>query len=205
MRQFGNENFVTYVIGLIAISLSLYSLVSYKHDLSIVAASIYLTIACYYDCRFNKIPNLLNAVLVISGITLNVYIAGLSGFYFSLTGLLLGLALLFLPYLVGGFGAGDVKALGGMGALLGPYALLHVFAYMALFGGGLALLYNLFNRQLWNKLNVGMNSVTATVLSRDINNLEAADDPIKTSLVRFPYVTAIAFGYYTFIYRGGIL
>ncbi|MBW2186737.1 MAG: prepilin peptidase [Deltaproteobacteria bacterium] len=46
--------------------------------------------------------------------------AGFSGFTTSVAGLVTGLLLLIIPYLMGGMGAGDVKALAALGALLGP-------------------------------------------------------------------------------------
>lgn len=53
--------------------------------------------------------------------------------------MVLGLALLLLPYLLGAMGAGDVKMLAAMGALLGFPAIIHVFLYTCLAGGILAV------------------------------------------------------------------
>ena len=51
----------------------------------------------------------------------------------------LGLALLLPFYVMRGVGAGDVKLLAALGALLGPQSLLLVALYAALIGGLLSL------------------------------------------------------------------
>lgn len=205
MRQLGQQKLLTYLIGSIAVSLSLYALVTNSQNFTIVAASIYFILICYTDCRYNKIPNIINATLATVGIAFNIYIAtDTSGALYSLAGLTLGVALLFLPYLAGGFGAGDVKALGALGALLGPYATLHVFAYMGIIGGVLALLYSLFSGRSWNKLSHSLQSITASFVRQEPKE-QATEDTHDNTLVRFPYATAITMGYYCFIYRGAII
>ncbi len=54
-------------------------------------------------------------------------------------GLLLGFCLLLLPYVLGGMGAGDVKALAALGAWLGPQGTWVLFIYMGVAGGLMAL------------------------------------------------------------------
>jgi len=109
--------------------------------------------------------------------------------------------LLLLPYMLGGFGAGDVKALGALGALTGPVPLLHVFVYMALFGGGMAILHYLFSKNLKSKIQAGWICVKASALCGDIKSLK----PDNTEPLRFPYAAAIAFGYYTYIVWGELV
>ena len=206
MRQHGRKNLLNIIVGSIAVSLSLTFLVIHRTDLSIVAASIFFCFICITDSLYGKVPNLLNGCLIVAGFTLNIYNHGISGALHSLSGLALGIALLLLPYLMGGFGAGDVKALGALGALIGPYDLLHVFVYMAFFGGGLALLYNLLATSFLKKLQTGWLSVKAYALTGDFRNLAPGETAaIRRQLVRFPYATAIAFGYYAFLSWGGVL
>lgn len=205
MRHHGQGNQLNIILGSIAAGLSLYFLAVHRTDLTIVAASIFFCLICITDSLYGKVPNLLNGCLIVVGFALNVSAKGSAGFLFSASGLLLGMTLLLLPYLMGGFGAGDVKALGALGALLGPYDLLHVFVYMAFFGGGLALLYNLFNGDARQTLFNGWRSVKASALTGDFRFLKPEQSNPKRRLVRFPYAVAIAFGYYTYITRGGVL
>lgn len=130
---------------------------------------------------------------------------GVPGLLLSLCGLGLGLTLLLLPYLLGGMGAGDVKALAALGALIGPYDLLHVFIYMGLYGGLLALLHYCYKTKIKDTLHEAWLSVCASAISRDINHIIPQKPGSGKTSMRFPYSAAIAFGYYSYVYWGGIL
>ena len=195
----------SHIAGLIAVSVSIYFLITQRDDLSIVAASIYFTLACTTDTFKSKIPNILNACLLITGITISTMTLGMQGFFLSLCGLALGIALLLLPYLMGGMGAGDVKALGALGALIGPYDLLHVFVYMGFYGGGFALLHYLFQGDIKKTLREGWLSVCASALTRDVDYVLPSNPRSRKGTLRFPYAAAIAFGYYSFVHWGGVL
>ncbi|MBE0576194.1 MAG: prepilin peptidase [Desulfuromonadales bacterium] len=195
----------SHITGLMAVVISAYFLITHSNDLSIVAASIYFTLACTTDTLKSKIPNLLNACLLLAGIALSTLTLGLHGFLMSLAGLALGIGLLILPYLMGGMGAGDVKALGALGALIGPYDLLQVFVYTGLYGGGLALLHYLFKTGFKNAFHKGWLSIRLLVLARDAHLLVPAKESSGKNSMRFPYATAIAFGYYSFQYWGAVL
>ena len=205
MGKRGIEISPSHITGLIAVTVSIYFLITHRDDLSIVAASIYFTLACTTDTFKSKIPNILNACLLIAGITVSTMALGMQGFLLSLSGLALGIALLLLPYLMGGMGAGDVKALGALGALVGPYDLLHVFVYMGFYGGGFALLHCLFQGDIKRTLREGWLSVCASALSRDVGYALPSNPRSRKGTLRFPYAAAIAFGYYSFIYWGGVL
>jgi prepilin peptidase CpaA len=195
----------SHVTGLIAVAVSTYFLVTKRDDLSIVAASIYFTLACTTDTFKSKIPNLLSACLLVVGITISSLTLGAHGFLLSLSGLGLGIALLLPFYLMGGMGAGDVKALGALGALIGPYDILHVFIYMGLYGGGLALLHYLYQPNIKETLRNGWLSVCASALTQKADYILPKKPLSHKDALRFPYSAAIALGYYSFIYWGGIL
>jgi prepilin peptidase CpaA len=61
---------------------------------------------------------------------------------FSAAGLGCGVAILCLPYLMGGMGAGDAKLMGAVGAILGSKGVFIAFLFTAIVGGiyGLTLL-----------------------------------------------------------------
>lgn len=148
-----------------------------------------------------KIPNVLNASLAIAGLALFFYVDGWPGLLSGLAGLALGLSLLMIPWFMGGMGAGDVKALGALGALLGPRPLIHVFVYMGLIGGIMAILHYLLERNIKEKANEWSESIKATILTQDPTLIV----PTKTESLRFPYAAAIAFGYYTYLTFGEVL
>ena len=81
----------------------------------------------------------------------NTVTFGLRGLEDSLFGMLAGLGILLIPYLLGGMGAGDVKLLAVIGAIKGFAFVLMAALYMALAGGIMALLILLFSKGLKNR------------------------------------------------------
>lgn len=195
----------SHVTGLIAVTVATSSLIMHRGDLAIVAASVYFILACTTDTFKAKIPNLLNACLLAAGFVLSTMALGVHGFLLSLSGLGLGIGLLLLPYIMGGMGAGDVKALGALGALVGPYDLLHVFVYMAFFGGGFALLHFLCQADMKQTVRKGWLAVCNTVLTRKADYIFPGNPGSRKSTLRFPYSAAIALGYYSLVYWGKVL
>lgn len=92
-------------------------------------------------CTVTDVMNrkIYNAVIVPGLLFAFVMHAFLGSWMLSLLGFLVGLGLLFIPFALGGMGAGDVKLLALVGALKGASFVLHAAVYMALLGGGLAL------------------------------------------------------------------
>src|SRR5215813_4908326 len=79
----------------------------------------FIVVISVFDIRERRIPNLIVFPAVIIGLTLNLVLRGWEGLGFGLKGLATGFALLFIPYLVGGMKAGDVKFLAAIGAFTG--------------------------------------------------------------------------------------
>ncbi len=93
------------------------------------------------DLKTRRIPNYLTLGTALSGLLVQGLTAGWAGLGDGLLGLLLGFGLLFGLYLLGGMGAGDVKALAALGAWVGFKQTFYLFIYMGLAGGLLALFY----------------------------------------------------------------
>lgn len=94
-----------------------------------------LLTALYTDLRSMRIPNLLTFSSMGIAVAYHGWAAGLSGLAFSLAGLLTGMGILMLPYVLGGMGGGDVKLMGSVGAVLGSGQTIRAFAYIAIIGG----------------------------------------------------------------------
>jgi prepilin peptidase CpaA len=119
--------------------------------------------ATFTDLRSFKIYNVLTVPLLLSGLVYHVWLDGLGGLRDSGTGVVVGFAVLILPYLAGAIGAGDVKLLMGFGAWLGviPTAFIALAgclltglfaAIVLLHRGGLQALW--LNAQLsWLRVN----------------------------------------------------
>ena len=87
------------------------------------------------DLRTRRIPNRLTVAAAVTAVALGVVRAGWQGGVVSAAGVLAGLAV-FLPLcLAGKLGAGDVKAMGAVGAFLGPAGVLLAALYTLLAGG----------------------------------------------------------------------
>jgi prepilin peptidase CpaA len=170
-------------------------------DPSVLFASVFLLLICISDTLYAKIPNLLTCSVAAVGFIFNLSQSGLPGLVFSGLGLVLGLGLFLWPFLAGGMGAGDVKALAGLGGLLGPAAIFQVFLYTAFAGGLMAMMQYLFSRQLLSKIASWWTALLTFAGTRKVGDLlpVSAQDKLK-----FPYAAAIAFGYYAFIVWGDI-
>lgn len=113
----------------------------------IIFLSIILIVAAVNDLRFQKIPNLLTYPAMAVAVGCHVVMKGLDGLLFSAGGLALGIAVLILPYLMGGMGAGDAKLMGAVGAILGARGVFIAFLFTAIIGGVYALILFLIKRQ----------------------------------------------------------
>jgi prepilin peptidase CpaA len=105
-------------------------------------------VALVTDLRTRRIPNWLTASGLVLGFSANVLVrsisdgpsGALSGGLFALSGAALGFGLLFPFYMIRvnghghAFGAGDVKLMAALGAILGPQMMISVVVCSALAG-----------------------------------------------------------------------
>jgi prepilin peptidase CpaA len=103
-------------------------------------AIIIASIALVTDLRTRRIPNWLTVSALVAGLLVNLLVSGPSGVISGLAGAMLGFVLLIPFYALRAMGAGDVKLLSAMGALLGPQTLLVTAAGGALVGGLMSLI-----------------------------------------------------------------
>jgi prepilin peptidase CpaA len=98
-----------------------------------------LVTAIYTDLRWSRIPNWLTLAAMGMGLVVQVCIEGLQGALSSVTGLALGMGLFLLPYACKAIGAGDVKLMAAIGAIVGPSGVVSVSVLSVLAGGVYAL------------------------------------------------------------------
>ena len=106
----------------------------------LLAAIVICWVAAAVDIRSRRIPNWLTYAAMLLGIGHHTLSNGLHGFFFGAGGLFLGLAFLIIFYLSGGMGAGDVKLMGAVGAILGPKGVFVAFVFTAIVGGIYAII-----------------------------------------------------------------
>jgi prepilin peptidase CpaA len=99
--------------------------------------------AAWVDFRTFRIPNALSVSGAAIGLLAQVWGFGLDGLWQGLAGLGLGLGLMLPGYLFFSTGAGDVKLMGAVGALLGPERLLLALLFAILAAGAVGAIYAL--------------------------------------------------------------
>jgi len=118
-----------------------------------VAAVVVATVACGFDLRTRRIPNVLTLSAAALAVVFHSLASGWNGALFSAFGLVLGLAIFFPLFILRGMGAGDVKLLGALGAWLGPVNILWTAMYGGIAGGILAVAVAVVHRYLWRALS----------------------------------------------------
>lgn len=107
-----------------------------------------LTWAVVEDLRARRIPNWLSFTLALSGLALSITsLRPDMTIGQSLGGLLVGLTLPLVLYVLGALGAGDVKLLAAIGAWIGAGPVLVVLALTAIVGGVVILLQGIWQRK----------------------------------------------------------
>uniref|UniRef100_A0A942T3A0 Prepilin peptidase n=1 Tax=Neobacillus citreus TaxID=2833578 RepID=A0A942T3A0_9BACI len=151
---------------------------------------IALLISLITDILKRKILNIITLPAILFGFIYYAVFQGLEGFLFSGKGFLLGLSLLLIPYLLGGMGAGDVKLMASVGALMGGSFVLNSFVYIALIGGLISVILIIKKngfiysvKSFYFYIIFLRGNFVSLLLSRD-----------KSSSISFPYGVAIVFG-----------
>jgi len=156
----------------------------------IIATATVLS-AAINDYRTRLIPNAITFAAMLAGLAMHGLHSGWNGLFFSLSGLAAGGGLLLVFYLLGGMGAGDVKLLAGVGALLGAEKIFAVFVLTVIAGGVMAAGQIAIEHSLKNIFTRIKNF--AVVWSA--NNYFSVDDRINVSSKNtLPYGVAIAIG-----------
>lgn len=160
---------------------------------------IVLFICLYTDIKSRKILNSVTLPTIIVALTYYLFTSGYEGFLYSGKGFLVGLGLLIIPYLLGGMGAGDVKLMAAIGALMGTGFVFYSFIYTAIFGGVIALFLMIKQRGLMNLLK---SSIFTLVFFRS-NLGSILTKKNHQSSIAFPYGIAIVLGTLCTLFWGG--
>ena len=111
---------------------------------------LYLVVASFTDLRYQKVYNFLTIPAIILGIGLNFLYLGTAGLKSGISGFLVGFFLLFLFFVCGGVGPGDVKFLAGAGALMGWKMTVWGTLYGAIIAGMYSLIYIIRKKEFKN-------------------------------------------------------
>jgi prepilin peptidase CpaA len=92
-------------------------------------------VAAIYDLRYRRIPNWVVLIGLLLGIGVNTFLFQWAGLQRSLIGAAVGFLIYFPLYLLRGMGAGDVKLMAAVGAIVGWADWIGIFFLTALVGG----------------------------------------------------------------------
>lgn len=153
------------------------------------------------DLRTRRIPNYLTFGLALAGFGFQLGWSGVPGLGNAFLGLATGFGLLIIPYILGGMGAGDVKALAALGAWLGPYRTMQLFIYMAVAGGLMALGILLWRGRLWAGIRGSVTLLINGILCRHLPEPQPEVDP-QAKQDAIPYGVALALGMVALVILG---
>jgi prepilin peptidase CpaA len=157
---------------------------------------ILLIICVITDLKERKIYNDVLLPFLLASWILHTFTNGFPGLIESLLGTIVGLAVLLIPYLLGGMGAGDVKLLAVIGGIKGIGFVLMASLYMAMAGGIIAIFVILFRKGFLRKVIYLLHGFRHGM---QLSLLEDKDTMKST----FPYGVAIAVGaFYQILFPG---
>jgi prepilin peptidase CpaA len=105
-----------------------------------IAALVVGAIAVVSDLRTRRIPNILTFGAASAALMAHTLVGGMGGAMSAAGGWLVGAIVFFPVFALGGMGAGDVKLLAALGALLGPRATVWVCLFTGIAGGVMGVL-----------------------------------------------------------------
>jgi prepilin peptidase CpaA len=151
-----------------------------------------------YDYRSQRVPNWLTLPGILLGVGFNTFRAHTAGLWVSIQGLGLALAIYGLLYLLRALGAGDVKLMAAVGAVVGPAHWLRIFILTALCGGVVALVLIVVRGRFRHTLSNAGLVLASLGRGRAPHRASPELDVRSTAGMRLPHAVMIACG--TFLY-----
>lgn len=153
-----------------------------------------VVIAMAFDLHARRIPNWLVASALIAALPIQIAANGLPiGPLWWIAGALTGGLLLMPGYLLRMLGAGDVKLMAAVGALLGPRAALEAVLVATAIGGLLSFVALMQRRRLRRGV-AGAMSILITMSADGAAASTAPERGAANSIGSLPYGVAIAVG-----------
>jgi prepilin peptidase CpaA len=149
--------------------------------------AIGLIAATVVDLRTRRIPNVLTGAMAATGLALAAFGFAKVSVGAALLGCVIGLVLMLPGHVLGATGAGDVKLMAAVGAIVGPGLVVTAFLFTAIAGGVLAVIVAARRRRLGATL-----AGTARLVSTPAEARQELKSAAPSS--RFAYGPAIAAG-----------
>ena len=159
-----------------------------------VFVALIVLAAAATDLHSRRIPNWLTLSGVCFGLFLNWTTSGWAGVENSLAGMMLGFGCYLVLYCLRAMGAGDVKLMAAVGAIIGPGDWMSVFMASALAGGVLAVILMVWKGRiqetLWNTFFIAQELVHFRAPYQRHRHLDVKDP----RALNMPHGVAIAAG-----------
>jgi prepilin peptidase CpaA len=156
----------------------------------LAAVVIYTLAASYTDLKYRKIPNKLTAPMCVAGFIYQFLFFGTSGLLNGLLGFVAGFGILFVLWMIGSAGGGDVKLLGGLSVWLGASLTLRVLLCSMIF-----VIIGTTGLLAYSLLSKGMSRTRQQLMSKK-PPAKSADDPTtarqKRRVMAFAVPVALA-------------
>ncbi len=124
----------------------------------VALVALFTAVAAVQDLRTRSIPNWLTVPSFLLALAFHTIGNGWAGLGNSLAGFAVGFGILFVLWLIGGGGGGDVKLMGALGAWVGLKPILVVFfasAFLAVIGGLIAATISIASRGSLRRSGLG--------------------------------------------------
>jgi prepilin peptidase CpaA len=154
-----------------------------------LACGLYVIAAFVTDVRSMKIPNRLTLPVTVMGVLAHIIWGGWEGVLFSAAGFAVGFGVLFLMYMIGAVGAGDVKLFGGIGAWTGLAFGVHVIIYSVLYAGAIGLVILLFRRDSAKRVRAMAGNLAGFFM---LGSLKLVN---QEKTLKFPFMLAVLPGF----------
>jgi prepilin peptidase CpaA len=122
--------------------------VSSSSIIPLICVTAIAAVAGVADVWRFRVPNILTIPALVAGVGYHGAVGGVVGLQASLGGALFGFGILFVLFLMGVMGAGDVKLMAAVGAWLGTPLTLYVFIVAGLSTGLYSVAVLVWNREL---------------------------------------------------------
>lgn len=163
--------------------------------------AVLVLMAAGFDIRCRRIPNWLVCTGMVWGLGMNSFLFGWDGLKLSLFGIALAFLVYFPMFALRGMGAGDVKLMMAIAALVGPANWLMILFYTALLGGVLAVGILLWRKRLRQTFH-NVFFIVGELLRLRAPYLRNSELDVENSkAIRMPHGATIAAGVAAFLVR----
>jgi prepilin peptidase CpaA len=160
-----------------------------------------MLLAIVSDLKTYKIKNTITYSFMLAGLLSNFVMEGFKGLVFSLQGIMLPVVCLIVLYMMGIIGAGDVKLLSAVGALMGAGFTSNAIIFSFICGGIIAAFLIVIRRNGIERLKYLLLYIKCSIISMKL--VTYADFEDKQNGSKFHFSIAVASGTAAAVLIGG--